>query len=162
MGTNRLLTQVDTCSCCECWVTETKRDVTVSDGRFINEAGIQRQPVGFIGFDRYRLHTKYHIEVVQYALTEGAFNFWNLVSSQQENQGTIFDTPPAVIRGNISNVNNAREVVFGYFGASAVSRSSLYIFRSSVPYPIPPLDILRGACQAFRSGSNIRPDFWED
>ena len=156
------ITPIDTCSCCECWVTETNRAVTVSNSRFINEAGIQGQAVAFIGVDTYRFLPKYHIEVVQYSLTEQAFEFWNLVSLQQQNRGTIFDTPPAVIRGNITNVNNLQEVIFGYFGASVVSRSSLYIFRSSIPYSPTPPGILAGACQALRNGSNQRPDFWED
>ena len=47
--------------------------------------------------------------------------------------GTIFEPPPAIIRGNIYNIHDPKDPVFGYFGASAITKGSIFIPDSAIP-----------------------------
>ena len=47
--------------------------------------------------------------------------------------GTIFEPQPAFIKGNIKSIYDPEEPVFGYFGASAITKASIFIPRSAIP-----------------------------
>lgn len=60
------------------------------------------------------------------SLTKNAFNYFQQISVQLSS-GLIPNTLPVIILGNIKNVNDSTEIVLGYFGASAISKSHLII-----------------------------------
>lgn len=62
--------------------------------------------------------------VEQLSLTEDAFEYLDLLFDQTAFRGSIFDTPPAPIIGNVSNANNPNDRALGYFGVSAISTGS--------------------------------------
>ena len=66
-----------------------------------------------------RFSIRYILHLRQYSLTPDAYEFWEAINDQRENSGTIFDAQPSVIVSNIRNVNNKKEVVLGFFMASA-------------------------------------------
>lgn len=57
----------------------------------------------------------------QYALNANAFRYLKLVNDQSVNTGTLADTPPAPIKGNVSNINNPTEIILGYFTAAGMA-----------------------------------------
>jgi hypothetical protein len=61
------------------------------------------------------------VVVQQMSLSANAFRYLKLIEDQSENTGTLADTPPAPIKGNVSNIKNPNEIVLGYFSASSVS-----------------------------------------
>ena len=61
------------------------------------------------------------VVVQQMSLSANAFRYLKLIEDQSENTGTLADTPPAPIKGNVKNTKNSNEIVLGYFSASAVS-----------------------------------------
>lgn len=64
------------------------------------------------------------IDVEIYSITEDAFDFLNEVRTQLTNEG-LFAVPVANVRTNIFNTDpNSDERVLGYFGASAVTKTS--------------------------------------
>lgn len=83
--------------------------------------------------------TKYLVTIEQQSLTKSAYDFWELVDEQNNNVGSVFDTPPARIRGNLYNVTNPDDVVLGYFGASDFSKGHIILDRNGVP----PTSLLR-------------------
>lgn len=68
------------------------------------------------------------VEIRQYSLSVGAYQYYRLFESQTQSTGGLADTPPAPIVGNIRNVANDKEPVVGYFSASGVS-SYKYVLR---------------------------------
>ncbi|MCB0629102.1 MAG: DUF4249 domain-containing protein [Saprospiraceae bacterium] len=71
----------------------------------------------------WRFEEKHYFNVYLQSLTENAYTFWRQVNQTITNVGTIFDTPPAPIRGNVYNLNDPGEEVLGYF--SAASRDTI-------------------------------------
>jgi hypothetical protein len=61
------------------------------------------------------------VVVQQYSMTPNAYRYLKLIEDQSVNTGTLADTPPAPIKGNVINLSDESEIVLGYFGASAVS-----------------------------------------
>lgn len=69
---------------------------------------------------------RHYMIVRQLSTTRESFQYWTRVSAMTKNTGSIFDTPPAMIRGNISNTSNPNEEVLGYFEATRVSISRFF------------------------------------
>jgi Domain of unknown function (DUF4249) len=72
------------------------------------------------------------IEVRQYGVSATAYDYFKLLRDQVQTTGTLTDTPPAAIIGNIQNLNDPTEKVVGYFGASGLSKTRFWIDRSGV------------------------------
>lgn len=62
--------------------------------------------------------SKHYFNVNQFSMSKSTYDYWKKVQQLVERTGSIFDTPPANLPGNIHNVNAPTEIVFGYFEAS--------------------------------------------
>lgn len=72
------------------------------------------------------------IVVEQLSISANAYRYYRLFADQVQNTGTLADSPPAPISGNIHNMNNASENVVGYFSAASVAVSRHKINRQDV------------------------------
>ncbi len=68
----------------------------------------------------WQFYEKHFYNVGQFSITEETYQYWETVKKIAFPTGSIFDTPPAPIRGNVYNVNDPGELVLGYFEVSAV------------------------------------------
>ena len=55
-----------------------------------------------------------------WSLSEGAFRYYELLISQTKSDFGGTNTPPAIVHGNLSNINDNSETVLGFFGASEI------------------------------------------
>ena len=69
------------------------------------------------------------IEVQQYAISNAAYQYYSLLRDQTQTTGTLADTPPAPLIGNIKNVADRSEIVVGYFGAAGVQKARYWVER---------------------------------
>ncbi len=116
--------------------------------------------------------SRYASNVYQYALTEATYTYWNNVRKNIEQTGSIFDIPPALISGNITNIEDENEIVFGHFSAAMVKTSRVIVRLEEVPffitddclynsqvfrrdYPAICLD-----CEAFTKNLILRPSYF--
>jgi hypothetical protein len=76
---------------------------------------------------------RHYFTSYQSALSDDAYEYWRKVNILANQVGSIFDTPPAKIKGNIVNTNNSQEEVLGYF--QAVNESYDRFF--TLPYLLP-------------------------
>jgi hypothetical protein len=77
---------------------------------------------------------RHYFTSYQSALSDDAYEYWRKVNILSNQVGSIFDTPPAKIKGNIINANNSQEEVLGYF--QAVNESYDRFFTLSYLLPI--------------------------
>ena len=87
----------------------------------------------FIPSTSEKVGIKYSILLRQYALTPDAFTFWTSLKTNSEQLGSIFDAQPSQINGNIHNISNPNERVFGYVSACTVQTKRIFIPHSSLP-----------------------------
>lgn len=120
----------------------------------------------------YRFHEGYYLTVYQQSLSAGAYHYWEQVKDLINLDGTVYDPPPGEIKGNIRNVNDETEDVFGYFYATQETLIRKYIPRGLTnsarfcPDRITIENYMDTQRQCFncllRPGSTYeKPDFWE-
>jgi hypothetical protein len=154
------LVRVDTCSCCDCWVTKYSDDVTLSNNDYVVENKFNGVPIAQIPVDNDVFYEKYHLEIEQVSIPEDVYKFWKLVNVQEESSGNIFQPNVVKIQGNIRCVSDPEEEVFGIFSVSAITKKSISIHRSDIPKRLPPIDIVTYDCRPYSGGTNQKPPFW--
>lgn len=65
--------------------------------------------------------------IEQHIISKEAFDFLFLVRDQTAFVGSIFDSPPAPIRGNIYNIKDPEDRPLGFFGVSGVSTAEIVV-----------------------------------
>jgi hypothetical protein len=83
------------------------------------------QIAGFIEDNGFRLSYKYRFDFEQLAISEDTYRFLRLINQQMTLSGSVFDPPPANIRGNIVCLTNPEETVLGHFFAAGVSETKI-------------------------------------
>ena len=72
------------------------------------------------------------VSLQQNSLTPSAYRFLKLIQDQAVNSGTLADTPPAPIQGNVLNVQDKDELIIGFFTASSVAEYKTMLWRKNI------------------------------
>lgn len=111
-----------------CWKKNRSGEIITSSILSGGANYINKQLIKFIApVKSDRLTQQYSILVKQYSISEKEYDFWNNLKKVSESGGDIFDSQPYAVISNIHNVNDASEMVLGYFEVSAVSRKRIFI-----------------------------------
>lgn len=94
-------------------------------------------PVSFIEDDGLRFIDTYRTDLKQLSISSEAYRFLRLVKQQVEISGSVFDPPPANIRGNMISLDNPEEVVLGYFIAAGETNKRIYIDGNQLDFRQP-------------------------
>lgn len=79
---------------------------------------------------------KHYTVVSQLNISEEEYIYWKNVRTSIDQVGSVFDIPPARIRGNITNVNDPNDLIYGYFSVAAEKTVRYSILREDVPVRI--------------------------
>lgn len=144
----------------QCWAPLTRLESKLLIASDLYTDGRQfRQYLANVPYDRV---TYFLVKVRQQSLSKSAYDFLSRVSSQQTSTGTLFDPPPSLIVGNITNENRPEELVLGYFGASSIAQGSMLINRfpaSNYMTPSRYKPALNGDCRTQEPyATNIKPE----
>lgn len=101
----------------------------------INTSSIENMVIGSRIVD-WTFLERHYFTTYQSSLTKEAFEYWRKVDILANQVGSIFDTPPAKIKGNISNVNDPNEVVLGYVMAANQSMDRFFLLPYDFPFPL--------------------------
>lgn len=146
-------------ACCyTCFRTEATGNQSLFIAQDDNFNGLTtRIPAGFIEDNGLRFVSKLRVDLKQYSISQEAFRFLRLVKQQAEISGSIFDPPPATIRGNMISLDNPDEVVLGYFMAAGESSKRIYIDKSDLTFR-QIAGVVPDDCRTV-SGASIDPPF---
>ncbi len=89
-------------------------------------------------FINYSFITRHYITVYQSALTYSAYEYWRKANLLANRVGSIFDTPPAPLEGNLYNPNDPADKPLGYFQATNTAFSRFFLVRSDLPLLLQP------------------------
>ncbi|MEZ4989550.1 MAG: DUF4249 family protein [Saprospiraceae bacterium] len=121
----------------------------------------------------YRFREGFYLTVVQQSISAGAFEYWNKVRELTSPTATVYDPPPGKVRGNIRNVTDDTEEVFGYFYAKEEKLIRMFISPSEVRvdvFCLPEINLDNWEmvdpycfdCLLRPNSTVIRPDWWEE
>lgn len=107
---------------------------------------LQDNPIGTGGTDEYsyeidfvpitsKLEHDFGVEGRLLTLNEDDFNFWDKVKKQADNSGSLFDSAPYTIQGNIHN-RATGEKALGYFGVYRESIDRVFFTQGDLGFGI--------------------------
>ncbi|WP_229239038.1 DUF4249 domain-containing protein [Emticicia sp. C21] len=71
------------------------------------------------------------LEIKQQSVTPSAYRYLKLLADQGQNTGSLVDTPPTAVIGNIRNLADSGEEVAGFFRVSGVRTFKYWLDRAS-------------------------------
>jgi hypothetical protein len=124
-----------------CWATDSSGTILLGSSAKLRQDVISQLQLTAIPLSSEKIGDRYSILVKQYALTQDAYNYWQLLKTNTEQLGSIFDAQPSQLPGNIHCVTTPAEPVIGYLSAGSVSQLRIYIDNRNIPgtitkYPV--------------------------
>src|SRR6478736_8431972 len=116
----------------KCWSTEPSHDIVLGTSIQLSQDIINKAKVGTIPQGSVKLGVRYSMLLKQYALTEQAFNYWQILQRNTQELGTLFDAQPSQLRGNLFCVSKPGEPAIGYVSVGTVSSKRIFIGNREV------------------------------
>ena len=110
-----------------CWMADHSTDIFVANSAKLSQDVIYQFPVCFIPQGSEKLSIKYSILVNQYAISEQAYDYWQILKKNTEQTGSLFDPQPSQTTGNIHSMSNPGEPVLGFIGACSLQQKRIFI-----------------------------------
>jgi hypothetical protein len=144
--------------CSTCFQTETVGNQSYFLSSDDNFNGLTTRLIaGFVPDNGRRFVNTYRVDLRQLNVSQEAFRFLRLVKQQSEISGSVFDPPPANIRGNMISLDDPEEVVLGFFIAAGESQRRVYIKNSQLDF-VQPRAIIPDDCRVI-PGAGLSPPF---
>lgn len=148
--------------CCYiCYQTENVGNQSIFIAQDENFNGLTTKiSVAFIEDNGVRLVNTFRTDIRQISVSAEAYRFLKLVKQQTEISGSVFDPPPASIRGNMISLDNPDEVVLGYFMVGGEARKRIYLKKSDLTFN-QPRAIIPDDCRVFagQNSDNLPADW---
>ncbi|MBA4852540.1 DUF4249 domain-containing protein [Emticicia sp. BO119] len=157
-----------------CWQIFYNTDLNVYSDVFSNGQSILGRLIGKIP---YYSASGALLEIKQQSISPSAYQYMKLLANQVQNNGSLVDTPPAAIIGNVKNVNKPDEPVAGFFMVTSVRTNKYWLGRENASGLATPLGLLDHAinfepsagdprrpplapCEESRVRTRFKPDGW--
>lgn len=119
-----------------CWRTELSPFIKQSSTVQLSQDVVADYPLIKLPYTE-KLRIKYSVLVLQYAQTPEEYAYWETLSKNTQNLGTLNDPLPTQLTGNVHCLTDASEPVLGYVGAHSVTQARLFIDYNDLPKPLP-------------------------
>ena len=110
-----------------CYRSSVSTNIMLGSSIKLSEDRISQLPINIVDVATNKLWIKYSMLVKQQALTQDAFEYWTALAKTTQGTGSLFDPLPSLVTGNIRNVNNGSENVFGYFSAATETKKRIFV-----------------------------------
>jgi hypothetical protein len=117
-----------------CWKTQTINNVFTGKMSNLTSPQIFNQPLQFVGTDSKRLQLKYSFLLKQYCINKDAFYYWKNIENMYSDNNFLITVQPFNIQGNIKNIDNNNEQVFGYFTVASVNEQRIFVSRPQIDF----------------------------
>ncbi|MEI7664114.1 MAG: DUF4249 family protein, partial [Bacteroidota bacterium] len=104
-----------------CWITGLVKNIYTISTTSLSQNIYKQYPLQVIDGHTSRLGILYSALVRQLALGEKAYNYWEQLRINSNDQGGLYEKQPLAIKGNIVNETHPEQEVLGYFYAAAES-----------------------------------------
>lgn len=105
-----------------CYISHDLREIHNMSMEYLNQGIYIKKPFNFVPNiqDEQKLFYKYALEVKQLSIGPEAYFYWDELRKTSQDQGSLFDSQPAIIQSNICNINDESERVLGFFSMAGV------------------------------------------
>ncbi len=123
----------------DCWKTKTINGIYIGNTRGLTENRVLEAPLNFESQYGDELTIRYSLNVKQYNIPESAMNFWENVTKLVNETGTLYETQPFRIEGNIRCTTDPTVYVAGIFEVAGMSTLRIFVDRPTT-FTIYPLE----------------------
>jgi hypothetical protein len=124
----------------KCYKSANSSTISIFSTTQLSQDVVSQQQVALVPLSSEKIGFEYSILVNQYGLTSDAYNYWQTLSANTQNLGSLFDPLPSELTGNVHCVTSSSEIVLGYISASSPQQKRIFIQKSQVqPWFYPPL-----------------------
>jgi hypothetical protein len=109
-----------------CFPTDTSSNIIIRSTASQSNSSVKTQLIKAIPADNQAMAIRYSILVRQYTLSEKGYQYWETLKKVNQTQGTLYDTQPGIVIGNMLTVNDRDAVVLGYFDACVVKEKRAF------------------------------------
>ena len=138
----------------QCWRIFYSEDLNAMNDAFVDGKGIIDRLIAAIPY--YNKEGAL-LEIKQHALDDQAYKYIKLLIDQNQNSGSLADTPSTALNGNIRSLTNPTESIGGYFLVSSVSTVNYFIKRDDVPSNIKPIGFVAGRIRTLQPAAISPP-----
>jgi hypothetical protein len=131
--------------------------ITVSDVDF--DGIYQNRRIAYVRDDGLRFKETYRLDIQHLSISPETHRFLRLVDQQLRLTGSVFDPPPANIRGNLISLDDREEQVLGQFFVSDERFLRIYIQRDQLEFYLRPQTTVPDDCRDFLQQRNFRMPF---
>jgi hypothetical protein len=111
-----------------CYESNPSSAINIYSTAKLSQDVVYENPLLTIPRGDQRLSVEYSLLVNQYAITDSAFFYLQIMKTNTDNLGSIFDPlPSSLTGGNIHCVNNPAEQVIGYVNASGFQQLRIFV-----------------------------------
>ena len=133
-----------------CWNSSDAPSFIIANTNNLADDIISYQPIASIIKPSEKLYIRYSILVEQVALTQEAYDFWEILRKNTELTGTLFDPQPSRMPTNITCTNDPSREAIGFISVANITRKRIFILNSEVN--LWPSKNDAAACDAFEFG----------
>ncbi|MBU2466169.1 MAG: DUF4249 domain-containing protein, partial [Bacteroidetes bacterium] len=110
-----------------CWRTVKIAEIFTLTTSNLNENAIVSYPLHFVSNRSVRMEYGYSLLVKQYALSNAAYIYWDQMRQNSLQGGSLYETQPLAIKGNMHHLSTTDQEVLGFFGASQVVSRRIFL-----------------------------------
>ena len=148
--------------------------ITLINGDLLNRPGGKSTQIVAKRLVDQSFLSRHYFNVRQLSISKDSYEYWRRVRELVNNTGSVFDSPPAPIQGNLINVNDSDEVVLGYFEVAKAKVSRIFTTFADVPFFLEKgceyvpsrrrdqYDPKCLSCNVFPNSQMVFPEWWFD
>lgn len=148
--------------------------ITLLNGDLLNRPGGQSSQIVAERVIDQSFLSRHYFNVRQLSTTLEAYEYWRKIRELVNNTGSVFDVPPAPVKGNLQNVADPNETVLGYFEVVNAEVTRIYTTQADVPFfieevctyapdrPITDYPTTCLSCSEFNNSTGVTPEWWFD
>jgi hypothetical protein len=121
-----------------CWLTEMNKNIYTLSTENLVENKYLKFPLHYVSNHSATLVYGYSVLIVQYALSEGAYSYWDNMRINSSDMGGLYEKQPLSITGNLHNLTDPSQEVLGFFTAALCRSQRMYYSNVSgmkIDYP---------------------------
>ena len=110
-----------------CWRTAQIAEIFTLTTSNLVENAIVSYPLHFVNNRSVRMEYGYSLLVKQYSLSNAAYIYWDQMRQNSIQGGSLYETQPLAIKGNMHHLSDTDQEVLGFFGASQVTTRRIFL-----------------------------------
>ncbi|MFB6341841.1 DUF4249 domain-containing protein [Saccharicrinis sp. FJH62] len=110
-----------------CWKTQKDNRIYLGSLAGITGSTVDDIPLQFVTIESSKLQKRYSVLVKMKSISSDAYIYFEELKKRVQESGSLYETQPSQLYGNIKNINNEKEKVLGYFFASGVTEKRYFI-----------------------------------